>query len=96
MVNGIHMLKTLQLTIREGRWGHTLFVVCLMVFCIDLVFLQHGRIGSTDGVSIRQIIFLLLNDFRCLPPDQFSPDTSICGGRAVDAGGVSPHLSPQA
>jgi hypothetical protein len=44
----------------ENRWWDAVFVIYLMLFCIDLVFLQHGRIGSELGFSVRQIVFLLL------------------------------------
>ena len=54
------MLGTLRECFVENRWWDAVFVIYLMIFCIDLVFLQHGRIGSELGFSVRQIIFLLL------------------------------------
>ena len=54
------MLGTLRQCFVENRWWDAVFVIYLMLFCVDLVFLQHGRIGSELGFSVRQIIFLLL------------------------------------
>ncbi|MDG2072189.1 MAG: O-antigen ligase family protein [Pseudomonadales bacterium] len=54
------MLGTLRQCFIENRWWDLIFVIYLMLFCIDLVFLQHGRIGSELGFSVRQILFLLL------------------------------------
>lgn len=54
------MLGTLRQCFVENRWWDAVFVIYLMLFCIDLVFLQHGRIGSELGFSVRQIVFLLL------------------------------------
>jgi hypothetical protein len=54
------VLGTLRQCFVENRWWDAVFVIYLMLFCIDLVFLQHGRIGSELGFSVRQIVFLLL------------------------------------
>ena len=54
------MLTVLRHTIAQNRWWDAIFVLYVTAFCIDLIFLQHGRIGSELGISVRQIIFLLL------------------------------------
>tara|TARA_B100000029_G_scaffold497173_1_gene564434 strand:+ start:786 stop:2081 length:1296 start_codon:yes stop_codon:yes gene_type:complete len=54
------MLTALSQTIAQNRWWDAIFVLYVAAFCVDLVFLQHGRIGSELGISVRQIIFLLL------------------------------------
>ena len=54
------MLTILRHTIAQNRWWDAIFVLYVTAFCIDLIFLQHGRIGSELGISVRQIIFLLL------------------------------------
>lgn len=40
------MLGILRQSFVENRWWDAVFILYLMLFCVDLVFLQHGRIGS--------------------------------------------------
>jgi hypothetical protein len=54
------MLRALWASLDGGQWWNIVYLLLLIAFSVDLVFLQHGRLGSTEGVSVRQIIFLLL------------------------------------
>lgn len=50
----------MQESLDDGQWWNIVYLLLLIAFSVDLVFLQHGRLGSTEGISVRQLIFLLL------------------------------------
>jgi hypothetical protein len=63
------------------RWRDLAYCLVVLAFVFDLVFLQHGRLGSESGVSVRQLVFLLLMMLALINPGRLrSLRPDICLG----------------